>query len=171
MTINDDTPFSANADTEYTGAQDNILEKLKEAVKGKVTRPTVTIELPERPGVSLRISPNITQNQIKSWRRNCGEDSKQGLDTLKFAATVVGHSTTGILFNGEVAKDENGFDVTFASPQILEMLSAVRPIPDAVIAIFGLEPHVEAAAVAIMEAAGYGDSVETVDPTVRSSTN
>jgi hypothetical protein len=51
------------------------------------------------------------------------------------------------------------------------MLSAVRPIPDAVIAIFGLEPHVEAAAVAIMEAAGYGDSVETVDPTVRSSTN
>lgn len=171
MSINDDTPFSAQAETEYAGTQDNILEKLKQAVQGKVSRPTVTIDLPERPGVSLRISPNITQNQIKAWRRNSGEDSKQGLDTLKFAATVVGHTTTGILFNGEVAKDDNGFDVTFASPQILEMLSAVRPIPDAVIAIFGLEPHVESAAVAIMEAAGYGDSVETVDPTVRSSTN
>jgi hypothetical protein len=171
MSINDEPEFSVNAEIEYTGTQDNILEKLKEAVKGKVSRPTVTIELPERPGVSLRISPNITQNQIKAWRRNSGEDSKQGLDTLKFAATVVGHTTTGIMFNGEVAKDDNGFDVTFASPQILEMLSAVRPIPDAVIAIFGLEPHVESAAVAIMEAAGYGDSVETVDPTVRSSTN
>jgi hypothetical protein len=37
------------------------------------------------------------------------------------------------------------------------------------LAFFGLEPHVEAAAVAIIEAAGYGDNVDAVDPMKRSS--
>ena len=48
------------------------------------------------------------------------------------------------------------------------MTNTTRPIPECVQAFFGLDPHVESAALAIMDAAGYGDDVETVDPTMES---
>ena len=51
------------------------------------------------------------------------------------------------------------------------MTNTTRPLPDCVKAFFGIEPHIEAAAVAIMEAAGYGDTVDAVDPTIQSTTN
>lgn len=149
----------------------NVLNKLKAVVQKRVERPTVEINVPERAGVSLRISPNITQNQLKAWRKNAGEDTKSGMDTVKFACYVVGHTTKAILIDGEVATNDGGYDMTFASPEILEMTSTTRAVPDCVKAFFGTEPHIEAAAVAIMEAAGYGDTVDAVDPTMTSTTN
>ena len=149
----------------------NVLDQLKRVIQKKVQRPDVYIEVPERPGVSIRVSPNVNQNQLKSWRKNAGEDTKNGMDTLKFACSVIGHTTTGIAMNGEVVTDENGVELTFASPEILAMTGTTRPLPDCVKAFFGIDPHIEAAAVAIMEAAGYGDSVDAVDPTMKSSEN
>jgi len=117
----------------------------------------------------IRVSPNITQSQLKSWRRNAGEERKGGMDTLKFSTNLIAATTTGILLNEVVATDDNGVEVTFASPEIMAMTNTSRPHPDCVLAFFGLEPHVEAAAVAIIEAAGYGDNVDAVDPMKRSS--
>jgi hypothetical protein len=164
---NTDKPSEALSSME----SNNVLNKLKAVVQKRVERQTVEINVPEREGVSLLISPNITQNQLKAWRRNAGEDSKTGLDTVKFACAVVGHTTTSILIDGEVAVDGSGRELTFASPEILEMTNTTRPLPDCVKAFFGTEPHIEAAAVAIMEAAGYGDTVDAVDPTMNSTTN
>ena len=43
---------------------------------------------------------------------------------------------------------------------------------DAVQKFFGLDPHLESAALAIIDAAGYGDTVEQQEnPTIPSSTN
>ena len=50
--------------------------------------------------------------------------------------------------------DEDGYELNFASPQILEMTDTTRPIPEAVRAFFGVDPHLEAAALAILDAAG-----------------
>lgn len=161
-----DTPKASTMDS---GA--SVLSQLKQVIQKKVERPVVEINVPERPGVSLEISPNITQHQLRSWRKNAGEDTKNGMDTVKFACSVVGHTTTAILINGEVATNSDGFPVNFASPEIMEMTNTTRPLPDCVRAFFGVEPHIEAAAVAIMEAAGYGDTVDAVDPTMKSSTN
>lgn len=149
----------------------NILEQLKKVVQSKIEREEIYIPVPERAGVMIRISPNISQAQLRSWRRNAGEETKKGVDTLKFSCNVIAASCTGILFNDEVVRDGNGTELTFASPEIMEMTGTTRPHPDCVLAMFGLEPHVEAAAVAIIEAAGYGDAVEAVDPTKRSSEN
>ena len=166
-----ETPFTIiPPSAESSGSTEpSILSQLKKVIEGSVKRPDIFVEVPERPGVTVRISPNVTQHQLKSWRKNAGEDSKSGMDTLKFACSVIGHTTTAIAFNGEIVTDENGNEVNFASPEILEMTKTTRALPDCVRAFFGLEPHVEAAAVAIMEASGYGDSVETVDPTKGSS--
>lgn len=175
--MTDNSPFitissdDSSSDILASTSGTNVLDQLKKAIQKKVSRPEVFIEVPERPGVSVRILPNVNQQQLKAWRKNAGEESKQGMDTLKFACSVIGHTATGIAFNGEIVTDENGVELTFASPQILEMTGTTRPLPDCVKAFFGIDPHIEAAAVAIMEAAGYGDSVDAVDPTKGSSTN
>lgn len=149
-------------------AAPTLLSRLREEVKKKVERPYIQIEVPERPGVTIRISPNITQHQMRSWRKNAGEDTKAGFDTTKFACTVIGHTCTGIFVDGEEVLSETGAPLSFASPEILDMTDTHKPIPDCVLAFFGIDPHVEAAALAIMEAAGYSDTVETVNPTTTS---
>lgn len=146
----------------------SILDQLKTAVSKKVERPCIYIEVPERPGVTIKVSPNINQNQLRAWRKNAGEETKHGLDPTKFACQVVGHTTEAICINGEEVTNEQGITLTFASPEILEMTNTTRPLPDCVREFFGIDPHVEAAALAIMEHAGYSDTVETVDPTKQS---
>jgi hypothetical protein len=157
------SPIGKDASQEPT-----VLDKLRERINKKVERPIKLMDVPERPGVSLKISPNISQHKLRSWRKNSGEDSKNGMDATKFACYVVGNTTVGIIVDGVEAVDENGYELNFASSAILDMTSTTRPIPDAVIAFFGLEPHVEAAALAILDAAGYGDTVDTSDPTTES---
>lgn len=146
-----------------------LLGRLKETVAKKVERPVVLISVPSRPDVYLRISPNITQQQLRAWRRNSGEDSKNGLDPLRFAAYVVGSTTVGIEIDDEEVFDNDGFALNFASQAILDMTDTQRPIPDAVREFYGVDPHLEAAALAVLEAAGYSDTIDTVDPTKASS--
>lgn len=146
----------------------SVLDQLKATISKKVERPAIYIEVPERPGVTVKVSPNVTQHQLRSWRKNAGEDTKNGLDPTKFACQVIGHTTEAICFNGVEVTNEDGVTLTFASPEILQMTNTTRPLPDCVREFFGIDPHVEAAALAIMEHAGYSDTVETVDPTKQS---
>lgn len=145
-----------------------VLDQLKDVLSKKVERDPVFIEVPEREGVTVKVSPNITQHQLRAWRKNAGEDTKNGMDATKFACAVLGHTCVGIFVNGEQVVNEDGIGLTFASDAILEMTGTTRPIPDCVRAFFGIDPHVESAALAVLEAAGYSDTVETVDPTTAS---
>ena len=165
------SPVSARSTTDDQKSEGNVLESLKKLVQDKVRRGDVHIAIPERPGVMIRVSPNISQNQLKAWRKNAGEDRKSGMDTLRFSTNLIAATTTGIFVNDVIVTDENGTELTFASPDIMAMTNTNRPFPDCVLAFFGLEPHVESCAVAIIEAAGYGDNVDALDPTKRSSEN
>lgn len=140
-----------------------LLSQLRETLKKKVERQPVLLEVPERPGLKLKISPNITQNQMKSWRKNAGEETKNGIDATRFASQVIAFTTIGLVLNGDEVLDEDGGSLNFAHPLVKEMTNAARPWPDAVVALFGLDPHVEAAALSIMEAAGWGESVDADD--------
>lgn len=175
--ISDDAedPKSSKKTTKVPGLatpkEESQLDRLRGVVKKKVERPVVHLEVPERPGVSLKVSPNITQTQMKNWRKTAGEDSRNGLDATKFACLVIGHTTVGICIDDEEVFDEYSNNLNFAHPAILEMTDTTRPVPDAVRALFGVDPHVESAALAILDAAGYSDTVAAVDPTKESSTN
>lgn len=162
------SPVLSGKDDAKKVAEPSLLDRLRNEVQKKVERPEVFIEVPERPGVTVRVSPNISQNQMRSWRRNSGEDTKAGFDPTKFACAVIGHTCTGIFVDGKEVTNDQGHPLTFASQEILDMTDTFRPIPDCVQAFFGIDPHVEAAALAVMEAAGYSDTVETVDPTKNS---
>jgi hypothetical protein len=142
-----------------------ILDRLRTELSKKIERAEILIEVPERPGVAIQISPNINQHQLRAWRRQSGENTKNGFDPTKFACYVIGHTCTGIFVDGEEALNENGAPLSFASPEILDMTDTTRPIPECVQEFFGIDPHVESAALVIMDAAGYGDEVEQVDPT------
>ena len=128
----EDTPDPKKSPLKGTAKELTVLDRLRETITKKIERPVVRLAVPERPGVSLRISPNITQQQMRSWRRNSGEDTKAGMNATKFAAYVVGHTTVGILFNEEEVYDEAGNVLNFASDVILDMTDSVRPVPDAV---------------------------------------
>jgi hypothetical protein len=167
-----DTYDFTSSGTSSTPAQDtdtpkesNVLAKLREEVSKKIERPEIEIRVPERSSISIVFSPNVTQAQINAWRRNSGDNTKAGMDATKFACLVIGNTCRGILVDDVEVFNEDGAPLTFASPEILEMLEVTRPIPDGIKAMYGLDPHIEATALAIMEAAGYNDSVETVDPT------
>jgi hypothetical protein len=149
--------------------EENILERLKATISAKVERDVVLLEVPDRKNVLLRISPNISQTQMKAWRKNAGEESKNGLDPTKFACQVIGQTCVGIEFDGEEVFDDMGNSLNFAADEVLQMTGTSKPVPDAVRAFFGTDPHVEGAALAILEAAGYGDTVDVVDPTNLSS--
>lgn len=160
-----------SAESKATAKPETLLERLTATVSEKVRRKDIYINVPERAGVTLKISPNITQNQVRKWRREAGEETKNGMDATKFATFVIGHTTEAILFNDQEVKNDDGFDITFASDEVLAMTKTSRPVPDAVRAFFGLDPHVEAAALAILDAAGFGDTIEPAeDPTKKSST-
>jgi len=172
----EEQPQPKNADSKKAPKQpekqETLLDKLTTAIGEKVRRKDVFINVPERPRVALRISPNITQSQVRKWRKEAGEETKNGMDATKFATFVIGNTTEGVLFGDEEVHDENGCPLNFAHDQILAMTKTTRPVPDAVRAFFGLDPHVEAAALAILDAAGFGDTIEPAeDPTTKSSTN
>jgi hypothetical protein len=72
------------------------------------------------------------------------------------------------LINDEVAENPtNGIALTFASDAILSMTSDTRPIPDGIRNFYGIDPHLEATALAILDAAGYGDEIDEINPTER----
>jgi hypothetical protein len=139
-----------------------VLDALREELSKKVRRQDVYLEVPERPSMAIRFSPNVSQHQVRAWRRNSGEDTKAGLDSVKFACYVLGNTCTGI--NGELVTSDTGTPLGFGDEAIIDMLG-VDSVADCIKAIFVVEPHIEAAALAVMEAAGYSDSVEQVDPT------
>ncbi len=156
--------FELEPINEKSAKEPTVLDQLRTVVSKKVERAAILIEVPERPNVTIKVRPHITQHQIKAWRKNAGEETKAGLDSVKFACSVVGHTTVGVFFNNEEVFDKAGNSLNFASADMLEMTGTDRPLPDCVREFFGIEPHVEAAALAIMEHAGFGDTVDAVDP-------
>jgi len=142
-----------------------VLDQLKEEISKQVTRPDIEIAVPEREGVSLRFSPNITNEQLKAWRRNSTNRKTDELDSIKFSCYVIGNCLSGIYFNEELVEDEQGHPLNFTSQPLLEMTGTTRPLPDAIRAFFAVDPHLESAALKILDYAGYGDDLDAEDPT------
>ena len=82
-----------------------VLDQLKEEIAREVTRPDIEIAVPERKGVSVTFSPNISNDQLKAWRRNSTNRKTDELDSIKFSCYVVGQTVTGIYFNTTLVLD------------------------------------------------------------------
>ena len=78
---------------------------------------------------------------------------------------MIGNTVSGIYFDDELVLDDEGNAITFASPVMMEMTNTDRPLPDAIRAFYGVDPHLENVALKILDFAGYGDDVDAEDPT------
>lgn len=145
-------------------ARITVLDQLKEEISREVSRPDIEIAVPERKGVTVRFSPNISNDQLKAWRRNSTNRKTEELDSIKFSCYVIGQTVAGIYFNDELVLDDEGNNITFASPVIMEMTQTDRPLPDAIRAFYAVDPHLESVALKILDYAGYGDDVDAEDP-------
>ena len=131
-------------------ARITVLDQLKEEISREVSRPDIEIAVPERKGVTVRFSPNISNDQLKSWRRNATNRKTEELDSIKFSCYVIGQTVAGIYFNDELVLDDEGNNITFASPVIMEMTQTDRPLPDAIRAFYAVDPHLESVALKIL---------------------
>lgn len=155
------TPTSAKSKSKRV----TVLDQLKEEISREVSRPEIEMPVPERKGVTVRFSPNITNDQLKAWRRNSTNRKTDELDSIKFSCYVVGQTVSGIYFNEELVLDDEGNAITFASQAIMDMTDTARPLPDAIRAFYAIDPHLENTALKILDYAGYGDDLDTEDPT------
>ena len=152
------------ADTNVEPAK-SVLDELRTELQNEIENPEIEIGVPSRPNIALRFSPNVSQAQLKHWRNNSGMNSKKGLDSVRFACYVIGETLTGIYINDELV-EENGVALNFATDTIQEMSGASDPF-EAIRDMVGVDPHIEAMAMTILEEAGYGDEVDAEDPTTR----
>lgn len=161
LTVTTDTDEASDwADEDLAPVADNtILDQLRAEITKKVERPPIRMEVPERPNMSLRFSPNIKQEQLNTWRKRAGEGTKKGMNTTHFSTLVISNTNIGIYLNDELVHDDNGNPVRLSSETILQMTATSR-VADAIRSIYGVDPHIDATALKILEHAGYGDDVD-----------
>ena len=161
--MSEDFTFNAGtttADPDVKPVDDvNILDSLRAEIKRKVARPTISMEVPERPNLTVRFSPNIRQEQIAEWRKRAGDGTKKGMSTTHFSCLIIANTCTGIYLNGEEVLDEAGNPVVFSSETMISMTGTARVV-EAIRSVYAVDPHVDMTALKILEAAGYGDDLD-----------
>lgn len=146
----------------------NVLEELRMELAEEVRNDNIIFKVPKRPNIEIEASPNVTQPQIRQWRNNSGANSAtKPMDSVRFGCYVINETLVGIYVNGHLVENDNGIALNFASQEIQDMVNASTPF-EAIQLMFGVDPHIEAAAMGILEKAGYGDEIELEDPTTRS---
>lgn len=169
MTDSYDVPLDSATmplDEEISSDGGNVLEQLQQELQREIERPHIMVAVPERPNISIRFSPNVSQEQVKSWQRNSGANSKRGMDGVKFASYVIAGTTVGIYINDQLVENDEGIALNFASQPLEEMTGASDPF-EVIRAVFGVDAHIEAVAMSIIEHAGWGEEVDVEDPTKR----
>ncbi len=88
--------------------------------------------------------------------KRSGSGSKQGTDDIKFACYVVGQTLQGIYIDGELATNDEGVVLGFASPEIKDMVEEDRVIPEVIQAFFGDDGILLATASTVLDHSGFG---------------
>lgn len=146
----------------------NVLSQLRTIVQEEVLLPDVEIEVKGRPGVSVVYSPNISNALLKSWRKKSTNRKTGELDDIKFACLVVGDTAKEIHVNGDSAILDDGSPLRFNTQEFADMMDVemFEIVPHGIKNFFGVDAHLSATAMLILDNSGYGDEVETEeDPT------
>lgn len=143
---------------------DSDLDQLRKELLAEVAD-TVTIDVPGRPGWQAVYTTAITGEQLDKWRKGARDRKRSdGIDGVKFAGILLANTNAGIIRKGTPVQLD-GEAATVRHPEFLELLGATGAV-DAVRKLYGLDGHVDAAARAVMQAAGWGDELgDTADPT------
>ena len=138
------------------GAQSSILDQFRALVQATVDNPSIRAKVPLRPEISLQMSPNITADEFKAWRKRHTNKKTGELNSLRFSCMVIQNTLEGIYLDDELVVGEGDEPVTFTSDEIQEMFAAddaYQAIQD----LFSNDPNIESLALTILDRAGWGD--------------
>lgn len=138
------------------------------ALAADVQRIVATPELirhPSLPDYVMEFRTDLDTNELAKWDAIASKGrGKSGADRrLVFALTIAG-TNTRILHNGEVVTNSDGRPVTFRDKELQETLGVTTGAAAAG-RFIGSDGPMASIANRILEASGYGEEAESVDPT------
>lgn len=134
-------------------------------LKVQIDRPDVVLEVPTRPGWSVRFTTRLDADFLAAWTKQAS--TRDGLDQFRLSLLTVAGLCRGLVRNGEEVT-ANGQTVTFTSPELGDLYGTVDAA-STVRAFYGDDVVVSNTYLALLEACGSGNRVVTVDPTTGSS--
>lgn len=164
MTNDDDIIISTSEESNDT----TVLASLKEELKRVVKNAPITLQVPSRPGMSIKFDTNVEAKTLQMWRKASNNKSMpDNFDSLKFSSIVIANQATEIFFKGDLAVDESGEVLNFKNQKFLEMLDAPKAV-EGVRKLYGVDGHIFIAADEILRAAGYDSEgqEQQEDPTL-----
>jgi hypothetical protein len=163
-----DTDIDATTHRARTDVPVNPLEALKQEIAKEVTGDVIVLEVPKRPGWTVRYRCDVEMPLLSRWRKAAADrQMPDGLDELKLCLTVLANQCDALLLNGQEVEGGGGELLTFASKEFLDLVGVGRPI-DAVKRWYGVDGHVLAAAQEVLTESGFGDEATREDPTPKS---
>jgi hypothetical protein len=142
---------------------DDLQAALDKALSADVTFEPVVLEVPKRPGMSVRFSTDITDEKMNGWTKR-SEDRKApgGQDNLVYCSLIIATQCEALLMHGQEVHDDGGNPYTFGHKAIRERFG-VQTAREAVRRVYGADPHVYLVANEILEKSGFGDRVVEVE--------
>jgi hypothetical protein len=144
---------------------DTELDELRAELASDVTA-TTTLPVPGRPRYAATFRLDFTGKDLDTYRKRSKDKTyADGVDGIRFAAILLAATNTVILRDG-APLELGGTPQTFRERDLLDLLGVDRAA-DGVRKLYGLDGAVDAAARAVLEAAGWGDDLDAIgsDPT------
>lgn len=161
-----DPTLAAPQPGEVPSQLENVFEAFEKALAADVTFEPITLEVAKRPGVAVRYSTVISNEQISAWRKRAEDRSKpDNFNNLRFAAAVVANQCVALTMGGKDVTDSVGQLMTFAHAQTKAMAGLTRDqsSSECAIKVIGADPHVMSHCNAVLIAAGFADDAIAID--------
>lgn len=142
---------------------DDLNAALDKALSEEISFEPIVLEVPKRPGMSIRYSTDIDDDKMNGWTKRAEDKRKpNGQDGLRYVCLIVATQCQAILMHGQEVHDEGGGTYTFGHKSLRERYHTERAA-DVVRKVYGSDPHIYLTANAILEASGWGDRVVEVE--------
>lgn len=140
-----------------------MLDELRAELAAEVEVEDFRLDVPERPGYAVVYAADVTYDELTAWRKRAKDTSKPGgINELRLSTIILANKAVDLIRQGEPT------GLTFRDPALVELLGA-GSATDAVRRLYGLDGHVNAAALAVLQASGFGDELaeagDDADPT------
>lgn len=162
----DDLPLSGSVlDVDTSAPVDAApppLEVLRAELETTADTPPLTLQVPTRPGYSVRFRTTIDPDEITAWRKRARDKkSPDGVDPFKLAALVAVNCAEVVIRQGVELEGQDGQPYNFRHPELLGFLQEGRAA-HAAAKFFGGAALLNATD-AVLEAGGWGDAAEVDD--------
>lgn len=152
---------------EARSAKENVslFDQLAASLSQDAAPKPITVPIPGRPNLSLRMSCEVDSERLAQWTRRATEKrgAERGVNQLRLSCMILVNQCTGLVMNGQVVTNEHDETVRLNSPQLAEMLGLPEHADRVAVLqkLFGSDGHIFTASQKVLDAAGYGDDIDT----------